>query len=134
VLFRSVCVIADAIVKGTTDIDVSRALTASKNSSNLKYYDGIEDYLKYGYVPEDKSSSSVSKTLEYAYDDWAIAQIAKKAGDKNAEAEYLKRSESYKKVYNPKTGFMHPKLSDGNFKKEFDPMDTHGQGFIEGNA
>lgn len=132
--YHSVSVIADAIAKGTTNIDVNKALMASKSSSNLKYYDGIEDYLKYGYVPEDKNGYSVSKTLEYAYDDWAIAQLAKKAGDKDTEAEYLKRSESYKNVYNPKSGFMHPKLSDGIFKKEFDPMDTHGQGFIEGNA
>lgn len=132
--YHSVSVLADAIAKGTTNIDVNKALLASINSSNLKYYDGIEYYLKYRYVPEDKSSSSVSKTLEYAYDDWAIAQIAKKAGNKNTEEEYLKRSENYANVYNPKTGFMHPKLSDGTFKKEFDPMDTHGQGFIEGNA
>lgn len=132
--YHSVSVLADAIVKGTTDVDLKKALEASINSSNLKYYDGIEYYLKYGYVPEDKSSSSVSKTLEYAYDDWAIAQIAKKLGKKSVENEYLKRSENYKNVYNPKTGFMHPKLSDGSFKKEFDPMDTHGQGFIEGNA
>lgn len=132
--YHAVSVLADAVVKNTTDADLKNMLDASIKSSNLKYYDGIEDYLKYGYVPEDKSSSSVSKTLEYAYDDWCIAQIAKKSGDKNFEMKYLKRSESYKNVYNPKTGFMHPKLSDGNFKKEFDPMDTHGQGFIEGNA
>ena len=132
--YHAVSVLADAVAKNTTDADLKKMLDASITSSNLKYYDGIEDYLKYGYVPEDKSSSSVSKTLEYAYDDWCIAQIAKKNGDTKTEAEYLKRSESYKKVYNPKSGFMHPKLSDGNFKKEFDPMDTHGQGFIEGNA
>ena len=50
------------------------------------------------------------------------------------QTEYLKRSENYKNVYDAKTGFMRPKLSDGTFKAEFDPMDTHGQGFIEGNA
>ena len=132
--YHAVSVLADAVAKNTTDADLNIMLDASITSSNLKYYDGIEDYLKYGYVPEDKSSSSVSKTLEYAYDDWCIAQIAKKNGDSKIEAEYLKRSESYKNVYNPKSGFMHPKLADGNFKKEFDPMDTHGQGFIEGNA
>lgn len=132
--YHAVSVLADAVAKNTTDADLNKMLRASITLSNLKYYDGIEDYLKYGYVPEDKSSSSVSKTLEYAYDDWCIAQIAKKNGDPKTEAEYLKRSESYKNVYNPKSGFMHPKLSDGNFKKEFDPMDTHGQGFIEGNA
>ena len=120
--------------KNTTDADLNEMLKASITSSNLKYYDGIEDYLKYGYVPEDKSSSSVSKTLEYAYDDWCIAQLAKKSGDAKTKAEYLKRSENFKNVYNSKSGFMHPKLSDGTFKKEFDPMNTSGQGFIEGNA
>lgn len=132
--YHAVSVLADAVAKNTTDADLNKMLEASITSSKLKYYDGIEDYLKYGYVPEDKSSSSVSKTLEYAYDDWCIAQLAKKFGDTKTEAEYLKRSESYKNVYNPKSGFMHPKLADGTFKKEFDPMDTHGQGFIEGNA
>ena len=132
--YHSVSVLADAVAKNTTDADLKTMLTASVTSSNLKYYDGIEDYLKFNFVPEDKSSSSVSKTLEYAYDDWCIAQIAKKLGDSETENQYLKRSENYKNVYNPKSGFMHPKLSDGTFKKEFDPMDTHGQGFIEGNA
>ncbi|UJF30621.1 GH92 family glycosyl hydrolase [Kaistella sp. 97-N-M2] len=132
--YHAVSVLADAVAKNTTDADLNKMLEASRTSSNLKYYDGIEDYLKYGYVPEDKSDASVSKTLEYAYDDWCIAQLAKKSGDLKTEAEYLKRSESYKNVYNPKSGFMHPKLADGTFKKEFDPMDTHGQGFIEGNA
>lgn len=132
--YHSVSVLADAVAKNTTDADLKTMLVASVTSSNLKYYDGIESYLKFNYVPEDKSSSSVSKTLEYAYDDWCIAQIAKKLGDSETENEYLKRSENYKNVYNPNSGFMHPKLSDGTFKKEFDPMDTHGQGFIEGNA
>lgn len=132
--YHSVSVLADAVAKNTTDADLKTMLTASVTSSNLKYYDGIESYLKFGYVPEDQSSSSVSKTLEYAYDDWCIAQIAKKLGDSETENEYLKRSGNYKNVYNPTSGFMHPKLSDGTFKKEFDPMDTHGQGFIEGNA
>lgn len=132
--YHAVSVLADAVAKNTTTADLKTMLQASITSSQLKYYDGIEDYLKYGYVPEDKSSSSVSKTLEYAYDDWCIAQLAKKYGDKKTEEEYLKRSENFKNVYNTKSGFMHPKLSDGTFKKEFDPMDTSGQGFIEGNA
>ncbi len=132
--YHSVSVLADAVTKNTTDADLNKIIEASVNSSNLKYYDGIGDYLKLGYVPEDKSGSSVSKTLEYAYDDWCIAQMAKKSGNKSLENEYLKRSENYKNVYDPKIGFMRPKLSDGTFRKEFDPMDTHGQGFIEGNA
>ncbi|SFI39613.1 GH92 family glycosyl hydrolase [Halpernia frigidisoli] len=132
--YHSVSVIADAIMKGNTDININEALTAMQSSSNLKYYDGIDSYLKYGFVPEDLSNASVSKTLEYAYDDWTIAQVAKKAENTAIENEYLKRSENYKNVYDSTSGYMRPKLSDGTFKKEFDPMDSEGQGFIEGNA
>ena len=132
--YHSVSVIADAIVKGNTDIDINKALKACENSSNLSYYDGIEEYIKMGYVPEDISSSSVSKTLEFAYDDWCIAQIAGKAENKEVQENYLKRSENYKNVYDAEIAYMRPKLSDGQFRVDFDPMDTHGQGFIEGNA
>jgi predicted alpha-1,2-mannosidase len=90
--------------------------------------------MKLGYVPEDHSSSSVSKTLEFAYDDWCIAQLARKMGDSATYDNYSKRSENFKHIFNPSTGFMQPKLSNGNWKKPFDPLDTHGQGFIEGNA
>jgi len=132
--YHSVSVIADALAKDATDVDLQHALQACKNTSTLSYYDGIGEYMKYGYVPEDKSSSSVSKTLEYAYNDWCIAQIAKKAGDKTSQENYKKRSEYYKNVYDAEIGYMRPKLSNGEWRKEFDPLNTHGQGFIEGNA
>ncbi|MEX0363116.1 MAG: GH92 family glycosyl hydrolase, partial [Allomuricauda sp.] len=132
--YHSVSVIADAIAKGTTDIDVSRAYEASKNTSTVGYFDGIDSYMAVGYVPEDKSSSSVSKTLEFAYDDWSIAQIAKKAGNQDAYVYYMERSQNYKNVFDPEINYMRPKLSNGTWRKEFDPIDTHGQGFIEGNA
>lgn len=132
--YHSVSVIADALVKNTTDIDPKRALAAAVNSSTLSYYDGIDFYQEKGYVAEDKSSSSVSKTLEFAYDDWCIAQIAKIAVDEKTEQEYRKRSMNYQNVYNASSGYMQPKLADGSWKPNFNPMDTHGQGFIEGNA
>jgi len=132
--YHSVSVIADAIAKGTTDVDVERALEACKNSATLPYFDGIDSYMAFGYVPEDKSSSSVSKTLEYAYDDWCISQIANKADNESGFKEYSKRSKNYKNVYDPKIRYMRPKLSNGEWRKEFDPLNTHGQGFIEGNA
>lgn len=132
--YHAVSLIADAVVKGNANFDTQLALQACINSSNLKYYDGIEYYLQYGYVPEDKNGSSVSKTLEYAYDDWCIAQIAKKLNNTTVYNEYMKRSQSYKNVFDASIGFMRPRLSDGSFKQEFDPLDTHGQGFIEGNA
>jgi predicted alpha-1,2-mannosidase len=132
--YHSVSAISDAIIKGVYEKDIERALSACMNTASYPKYDGLEYYMKVGYIPEDKNKYSVSKTLEYAYDDWCIAQIAKKADNEVVESEFLKRAAYYKNVFNPKSGFMHPKLSDGTFKKEFDPLNTHGQGFIEGNA
>lgn len=132
--YHSVSVIADAIVKGNTNFDPEKGLQACVNTAKVPYYDGLEYYMKNGYVPEDKNGASVSKTLEYAYDDWAIAQAAKKLGKTDIYNEFIERSKNYKNVYDAKTGFMRPKLNDGTFKKEFDPLDTHGQGFIEGNS
>lgn len=132
--YHSVSVIADALAKKTTNVNPDRALEACVNSSNLSYYDGLDFYLKNGYVAEDLSSSSVSKTLEYAYDDWCIAQIARDCGKTALTNEYLKRAENYEHVFDPSIRSMRPKLSNGQFRQEFNPMDTHGQGFIEGNA
>lgn len=132
--YHSVSVLADAIVKGNISFDAEKALQACVNTAKVPYYDGLEFYMNKGYVPEDKNGASVSKTLEYAYDDWAIAQAAKKLGKTDIYNEFITRSKNYKNVYDEKTGFMRPKLNDGTFKKEFDPLDTHGQGFIEGNS
>ena len=132
--YHATSVIADAIAKDVGNFDINLALDASVATANVDYFEGIGDYKKLHYVPDDRSLSSVSKTLEYAYDDWCIAQIAKKAGNTSIEKEFLERSEYYNNVYDPTFGFMRPKLSDGTFRKDFDPMDTHGQGFIEGNA
>lgn len=133
--YHSVSVIADALIKGNVQgIDANKALDAMVETARHKNYDGLELYMKLGYVPEDKNSSSVSKTLEYAYDDWCIAQMAKKLGRTAIYNEFIKRSENYKNVYDPSTGFMRPKMSDGKFRDKFDALKTDNQGFIEGNA
>ncbi len=132
--YHATSVIADAMSKNTGDFDYKRALKASVNTANVKYFDGIGDYIDYEYVPDDRNHSSVSKTLEYAYNDWCIAQIAKQTGNFQIEEEFIKRSTYYKNVYDPTIGYMRPKLANGTFRDNFDPMDTHGQGFIEGNA
>ncbi|HEY0049342.1 MAG TPA: GH92 family glycosyl hydrolase [Pyrinomonadaceae bacterium] len=133
--YHSVSVIADAIVKGNLKgIDAQKALDASVQTARTKYYDGLQFYMSLGYVPEDKNSSSVSKTLEYAYDDWCIAQMAKKLNRNDIYNEFIKRSENWKNVYDSSVGFMRPKLSGGNWREKFDPLQTHDQGFIEGNA
>ena len=132
--YHSVSVISDAIVKGIYTKDLPRALNACVKTAEYQPFDGLEYYMKMGYVPEDKNGSSVSKTLEYAYDDWAIAQIAQKTDAKQVFDEFMRRSENYRNVFDPVSGFMRPKMSDGTFRKDFDPLNTHGQGFIEGNA
>lgn len=132
--YHATSVIADAIAKNVGDFDKNKALSASVSTANVPYFDGLGDYIKYKYVPDDKSHSSVSKTLELAYNDWCIAQIANSTGNKKTTDQFLNRSEYYNNVYDPKIGYMRPKLSNGEFRKEFDPLDTHGQGFIEGNA
>lgn len=132
--YHATSVIADAIAKNVGDFDKKRALDASVSTSTRPYFDGIGEYMKLNYVPEDKSGSSVSKTLEYAYNDWCIAQMAKAVNDDATAKRYLKRAQSYQNLYDPKVGFMRPKLANGKWKAAFDPMDTHGQGFIEGNA
>ena len=132
--YHSVSVIADAIAKGNTNFDVDRALDACLNTANCRYFDGLGSYIDLGYVPEDKSHSSVSKTLEYAYDDWCIAQIANQVGNDERYNEYMRRSESFVNTYDSTLGFMRPKFSDGKWKKEFNELSTHGQEFIEGNA
>ena len=132
--YHATSVIADAMAKNVGDFDRQRALTASVNTASVRYFDGLGDYIDYKYVPDDKSHSSVSKTLEYAYNDWCIAQIANQVGNVQVEEKFMKRSEYYINVYDTKSGYMRPKLADGTFRTNFDPMDTHGQGFIEGNA
>lgn len=133
--YHSVSVIADAIIKGNIKgYDAMQALEACANTARYKPYDGLEWYMQLGYVPEDKNGSSVSKTLEYAYDDWCIAQVAKKLGREDIYNEFIQRSLNYRNVFDPSTGFMRPRLADGQFRREFDVLSTHGQGYIEGNA
>lgn len=132
--YHSVSVIADAIVKGNTHFDVQHALDACVATARNRNYDGLNYYMDMGYVPEDRSGSSVSKTLEYAYDDWCVAQIAKKLNRQDVYEEFIVRAENWLNVYDKSIAFMRPKLFDGTFKKEFDVLSTHGQGFIEGNA
>ncbi|MEN9699643.1 MAG: hypothetical protein RLZZ301_841 [Bacteroidota bacterium] len=133
--YHSVAVMADAVVKKNPYLkDPTRYLKAAVTTSNRGFYEGLDAYLSLGYVPEDKSGSSVSKTLEYAYDDWCIAEMANQLGQDSIRRIYLKRAQNFKQVFDPQTGFMRPRLSNGAFKSPFDPLDTHGQGFIEGNA
>jgi predicted alpha-1,2-mannosidase len=132
--YHAVPVIADAIVKGISGFDYERALEACVTTAHNGWYDGLDDYMSLRYVPDERTAASVSVTLEYAFDDWAIAQMAKKLGYTDEYDRFMKRSENYLNVWDPSTGFMRPRKADGTFREDFDVLSTHGQGFIEGNA
>jgi len=132
--YHSVAVIADAVVKDNAPFDANKALDAAVTTANHRDYESIGDFNDLGYIPDEKDGNSVSSTLEYAYDDWAIAQMAKKLGRTDVYDTFIKRSQNYRNVYDTKSGFMHPRMADGTFRKKFDPFTTINQGFIEGNA
>jgi len=143
--YHSVPVIADAIVKGIGGFDYARAGEACTTTARNGWYDGLDDYMRLGYVPDERTASSVSVTLEYAYDDWCIAQIEDKIqsltsrtlslkADTGIYQEFIDRSRNFLNVWDPSVGFMRPRKRDGCFREDFDMLSTHGQGFIEGNA
>jgi predicted alpha-1,2-mannosidase len=95
--------------------------------------------MRLGYVPDERTGSSVSVTLEYAYDDWCIAQMAAPyrasiQGKQQIYDEFIHRSGNYRNVWDPSIGYMRPRKADGTFRQNFDVLSTQGQGFIEGNA
>ena len=131
--YHAASVLADAIAKGA-DIDKEEALKAMIATSKVAYLDGLGEYMKQGYVPFDISSTAASTTLEYCYDDWTIYQTALLAGNEAIANEYKERALNYRLIYDPSIGFARPRYQDGRFKEEFDVLQTHGEGFIEGNS
>lgn len=131
--YHALPVLADAIVKGTFT-DTEAALEAMEATADNRLYEGMEDYLELGFVPFEKSSTAASTTLEYAYDDWTLYAAARKAGKQELAERFLRRSRNYEKVFDPAIGYARPRLRDGHFKDPFDPLQTYGEGFIEGNS
>ena len=122
-------VILDAYQKGIRDFDVEKAYegiiknaveTPPANSRSEGRL-GLNDYLKYGYIPYDKLSQSVSRTMEYAYNDWCIAQLAKAIGKMDDYNTFMKRAANYKNVMDTNTGFARPKNSEGMWLDPFNP-------------
>ncbi len=132
--YHSVSVIADAIIKNTYRGDPNEALNACVTTANRRNYQGIGDYIDAGFIPSEKSAVSISNTLEYAYDDWCIAQLAKKLNRQDVYDTFMKRSNNWQNNFNPVNQFMQAKMADGSFKADFNPLATHDQGFIEGNS
>lgn len=123
--YHAVPVIADAYLKGIGDFDAEKALEACVATANIDSYRGIGVYKQLGYIPynmEDGYNAdnwSLSKTLEYAYDDYCIARMAEKMGRKEIAATFYQRSQNYKNVYNPATSFMQPRDEKGAFIEDF---------------
>ncbi|OQY00356.1 MAG: hypothetical protein B6I20_08815, partial [Bacteroidetes bacterium 4572_117] len=124
-------VIADAYFKGITDFDIEKAFSAMKYSADREHL-GLDAYKKNGFIGINDEAESVSKTLEYAYDDWCISQIAKNLGKTDDYNRFIKRAQSYKNIFNPKTGFMQPKR-ENIWKTPFDPSEVDFN-FTEANS
>ena len=137
--YHSVPVIVDAYLKGIGDFDAEKALEACIATANIDEYRGIGSYKKNGYIPynvTDKYNSenwSLSRTLEYAFDDFCIAEMAKKMGKTELANEFYKRSQNYRNVYNPATNFMQPIDDKGVFQPNFNP-DEYTAHICESNA
>lgn len=133
--YHAVPVIADAYMKGIRGYDADEALQAMMASANYGPYDGIAQYRELGYVPIDEEGEAASKTLEYAYDDWTIAQAARAMGKTEVAAEFDKRAANWKHAFDPATGFMRARKRDGSFREPFDPSASgYGTDYTEGNA
>jgi predicted alpha-1,2-mannosidase len=129
--YHSVSVIADAMVKGITGFDYEKAFEASKASA-MRDVLGLDAYKKNGFISIDDEHESVSKTLEYAYDDWCIAQMAQILNKKEDYQYFMKRSQNWKNIFDWETGFMRPK-KNGGWDKPFDPREVNNN-FTEGNS
>jgi len=121
--YHAVPVIADAYLKGIRDYDLEKALEAMKHSATRDKF-GLEAYKKFGFIPVDEESESVSKTLEYAYDDWTIAQMAKDMGKTEDYKTYIKRAQYYKNVFDPESKFMRGRFRNTWFAP-FDPYEVN---------
>lgn len=129
--YHAVSIIADAWIKGIRNFDGEKAFYAMKQTL-LKDHFGMKEYRKYGFIPSDMDHESVSKTLEYSYDDWCIAQMAKSLGKKNEFNQYIKAAQSYKNIFDPSTGFMRAK-GNGMWYKPFDPTEVNNN-YTEANS
>jgi predicted alpha-1,2-mannosidase len=135
---HAIPVIADAALKGIKGLDLEKAYAAVKGSSVTDHPGSpFSDWEKYQYIPEDIQSQSVSITLEMAYDDWCVAQLAKKLGKNDDYEHFMKRSSFYKNLYDTKSGFFRAKNKKGEWLSPFNPLKYGGNGgnpYTEGNA
>jgi predicted alpha-1,2-mannosidase len=139
IAWHSVAVMAEAVNKGATGLDLARLWPALRHLAFERNDSGLEPYRRLGYIPADTVREAASKTLEYAYDDWAMAALAEAAGAQ-ADAQALRaRSRNWRNLFDKGTGFVRPRLANGAWAEPFDPRalghDTnHWRDFTECNA
>jgi len=129
--YHSLPVIADAYVKGIRDYDVKKAYAGMKELANAERA-GKEYYLQYGFIPYDLKGQSVSRTLEYSFDDWCVGRLAKDFNKEDFEY-YNQRGQFYRNLFDKETGFMRPKNSEYQWLKDFNPMEISNR-YTEANA
>lgn len=134
--YHSIPVIWDAWQKGQRGFDAELALEAMITSAMMDHI-GLADYKSLGFIPMEREGNSVSKNVEYAYDDWCIAQMAKALGKDDIYREFIKRSQNYRNVFDTSVGFLRGRRADGSWRIPFDPIESSilGSGdFTEGNS
>jgi len=129
--YHSVSVMADALSKGIDDFDVDLAYEAMTKSANWDHL-GLPDYTSQGFLSVDDEHESVSKTLEYAYDDWCIAQVAARLDNQNDYRHYMDRSNAWRNLLDPETSLMRPR-KNGGWLTPFEPREVNNH-FTEGNS
>jgi predicted alpha-1,2-mannosidase len=122
--YHSAPVIAEALTKGFQGIDAEAVWPYLKKRANEDDYRGLGFYRKLGYIPCDKEAESATKTLEYSYDDFAVAQVAKALGKTADYKFFLERSRNYRNLWDKETGFVRPRLESGAWAAPFDPKLT----------
>lgn len=130
--YHAVSVLADMMVKGVKGFDYERAFEAMKTTATNRHYDCLPEYMSMGYVPFDKEAESVSKTLEYAYDDYCIAQAARVLGKEADYETFMRRAMNYKNLIDPETKYMRGRDSQGNWRTPFSPIAYQGPGSVHG--
>ena len=129
--YNSAPVIADAVARGLTDFDVEKAFEALVASSQRPEF-GMDSFRRNGLVLADDEHESVSKTLEYAYDDWCVAQVAAYLGKTDEYERYMRSSQYWRNVLDPSTGFMRARLN-GRWFSPFDPREVNNN-YTEANS
>ena len=133
--YHAVPELADAIMKDIPGFQPNAALDAMVASADYRPYGHLGAYIDKGYVPTDLDGEGVSKTLEYAFDDWTIARAARHLGRIDIAERFEKRAQNWRNVFDPAVGFVRPKLADGAWAPSFDPAKAgEASGFTEGNA